>query len=107
MQTDEPKNRQNNSDEKPPNIWDVLEERKKKGLWDGEIDVVPIKEYPLTAGEHYYELTDIRKREVTCKSCAIKHGGILEAHLLMRYKVENGVIYLDNKPVTRAPQKGS
>ena len=31
-----------------------------------------------------------------------KHGGILEPHLLMRYKVENGIIYLDGKPMTRA-----
>lgn len=106
MQDDVPKNRNEKKDD-IPNIWDVLEERKKKGLWDGEVEVVPIKEYALTAGEHYFKVTDTKKGEVTCTSCAIQHGGILEAHLLTRYKVEDGVIYLDNKPMTRAPQKGS
>ena len=77
MQDDVPE-KQNNKSDKPQNIWDILEERKKKGLWDGEVEVVPIKEYALTAGEHYYVVSDPRKGEVTCTSCAIKHGGILD-----------------------------
>lgn len=88
-----------------PNAWDVLKERKKKGLWDGEITTHEVKDYPITSGEHYYEITDIRKREVTCTSCPIKHGGILEAHKLTRYEVKDGIIYLDGKAMTKAPKK--
>lgn len=95
-----------NDDDKAPNIWDVLEERKKKGLWDGEIEVIPIKEHKLVGGEHYYIVSDIRKREITCTSCAIRHGGILEARYLTRYKIEDGILYFDGKAQNSTPKKG-
>lgn len=107
MPYDKQKPKNEEAQDKPADIWAELEDRKKKGLWDGEIDIVQIKEYPLTAGEHYFQITNIRKREITCTACAVQHGGILEAHLLHRYKVENGIIYLDNKPMTKTAQKGS
>jgi hypothetical protein len=90
---------------KDVDIWDVLEERKRKGLWDGEIDRITVTEYDLTKGTHYYEITDARKREVTCNLCPIRHGGVLEAHMLSRYEVKNGIIYLDKMPRTRAPER--
>jgi len=99
------KNSKNKNKEKLPDIWQILEERKKRGLWDGEIKVHQIKEYSLSKGEHYFIISDNRKREVTCTSCSIKHGGILEAHMLNRYKVEDGVIYLDEKATNIAPKK--
>lgn len=105
MKSKEP-NTRNDKKETPdiPDIWKVLEERKKKGLWDGEIKVSQIKKYPITKGDHYFVITNNRKREVTCMSCPIKHGGILEAHMLSRYRVENGVIYLDGKATNTTPK---
>lgn len=91
--------------EKLPDIWKILEERKKRGLWDGEIKIHQIKEYPLNKGEHYFIISNNRAREVKCISCPLSHGGILEAHMLSRYKVENGVIYLDGKATNTAPKK--
>lgn len=85
-----------------PDIWKILEERKKRGLWDGEIKIHQIKEYPLSKGEHYFIISNNPAREVMCISCPLQHGGILEAHMLARYKVENGVIYLDGKPTNKA-----
>jgi hypothetical protein len=87
-----------------PDIWHVLELRKKLGTWHGEIKVHKIKEYHLTKGPHYYVIEDLRKRSVKCISCPISHGGILEAHLLARYKIEDGVLYLDGKPINKTPE---
>ena len=98
------KNSKNKNKEKLPDIWQILEERKKRGLWDGEIKVHQIKEYSLSKGEHYFIISDNRKREVKCISCPVNHGGILNAEELYRHKVENGVIYLDNKPLNITPK---
>ena len=95
------------NDEKKVNVWDVLKERKKKGLWDGEITTHQIVEHQITGGPHYYVVSNAGKREITCTSCAMRHGGILEAHLLSRYQTENGIIYLDGKAQNVTPQKGS
>lgn len=102
-QKNEPENQnEQQSPDLPENIWEVLRERKKRGLWDGEIEEIVPKEYNLTQGEHYYEIDDLRQRTVKCSACPITHGGILEAHLLTRYEVKNGIIYLDGKPKTKA-----
>ena len=93
--------------EKKVDVWEVLKERKKKGLWDGEITTHQMVEHQIIGGPHFYVVSNPGKREVTCTSCAIKHGGILEAHLLSRYKVENGIIYLDGKAQNVTPQKGT
>lgn len=84
------------------NIWETLRKRKEEGSWDGEIEtIVPKTIMNLTSGAHYYEIEDPRSRSVVCISCPIKHGGILEAHLLTRYKIDKGVIYLDGQAMTR------
>jgi len=91
-----PRNQQ--SDEKP-DIWEALKERKKRGLWSGEITTHEIKEYNLSTGKHYFVMEDIRKRSIVCTSCPVKHGGFLEAKMLTRYKLDGGVLYLDDKAI--------
>ena len=93
-------------DQKPemPNAWDVLAERKKRGLWNGEVTTHKVKKYKLNKGAHYYVIEDFRTGSVKCVSCAISHGGILENHMLTRYRVEDGVIYLDGVSRNKTPK---
>ena len=84
-------------------IWRVLELRKELGWWDGDIDIVPIKEFNLSGGVHYFVVENPATRSIRCTSCPISHGGILEAHMLTRYRVENGVLYFDDRPVNKTP----
>lgn len=86
-----------------PNIWKALEYMKKRGEWDGEIETITPVTYSLKNGPHYFEVEDPKKRTVVCTSCPIRHGLLLEAHLLTRYRIEDGVVYLDNKPLNRTP----
>jgi hypothetical protein len=86
-----------------PDVWHVLEIRKKLGTYHGDIKVTKIKEYHLTKGPHYYVVENPRRRSIKCISCPISHGGILEAHLLARYRLEKGVLYLDDEPVNQIP----
>lgn len=86
-----------------PDIFEKLKEKKKKGLWSGEIEHIEIKEHNLTAGKHFYIMEDVRKRSIMCTSCPVKHGGILEAKLLTRYTLEDGVLFLDGKPTHEKP----
>ncbi len=83
----------------PKNIWELLREKKKRGLWNGEIDTIPIKEFNLTRGKHYFVVEDVRKRSVKCISCPIVHGTYLEAKYLARYTITDGVLALDGKPI--------
>jgi hypothetical protein len=88
----------------PKNIWALLKKRKEEGTFQGEIEtLIPKTIVNLTSGEHYYEIEDVRKRSIVCRTCEVRHGGILEAHMLSRYKVEKGVLYLDNKPTNKVP----
>lgn len=98
-----PKNEQ--SEQELPNIWEVLEKRKEKGLWHGEIEVHEIKETNITKGTHYYVVENPRTGSVKCTSCSISHGHILEPHLLTRYDIRDGVIYFDGKAITQAPTR--
>ncbi len=87
-----------------PDIWKVLDLREKLGLRKEKIDIIQTREFNLTKGEHYFVMESIGKRSIKCISCPITHGGILEAHLLTRYKLEDGVLYLDDKPQNKAPK---
>lgn len=100
----ENKKKESQKKAKYPDIWEVLKARKEKGLWHGEIKVHKIREFNLSKGDHYYVVEDIRKRSVKCISCPVTHGGLLEANLLARYKVENGIIYLDGNPTNTMPK---
>lgn len=84
-------------------LWAVINERKRLGVWDGDIDTHDIVEYNLSSGKHYYEIEDLRKRTIVCTSCVIRHGGVLESKLLTHYKIEDGVLYLKGVPVNQKP----
>lgn len=82
-----------------PDFWEVHAERFKKGLTKEPI----IVEHPkntinlsrlMQEGTHYFVVDDPKKRSIVCTKCQTKHGGILEAHLLTQYKLEDGVLYL-------------
>jgi len=87
-----------------PNIWDILAERKKRGLFKGEIEVIKTKEFNLSAGEHYFVIEDVAKASIKCVSCPVSHGGILEPFMLTRYEVKDGVLYLDGKSKNKTPK---
>lgn len=86
-----------------PDIWRVIDLQKQLGLRDKGYETITPKEFNLSSGKHYFVLESIGKRSIKCISCPITHGGILEAHLLTRYKLEDGVISLDGKPLNEAP----
>lgn len=86
------------------NIWGILRELKKKGVFKGEITEIIPKDFNITQAAHYYVVDDLRKRSIKCISCPVVHGGVLEAHLLSRYKVEDGILYFDGKPTNRIPE---
>ena len=88
----------------PKNIWELLKEKKKRGLWNGEIDVLPIREFNLTSGKHYFVVEDAKKRSIKCVSCPIMHGTFLEAKYLTRYTITDGVLAFDGKPINDRAQ---
>jgi hypothetical protein len=87
----------------PKDMFKELEELKQQGLWDGEVEHIQIKEHNLGKGAKHYFVVDPLKREVTCTSCAFRHGGILEAKHLMDYKIENGVLYFKGVAINETP----
>lgn len=98
-----PTTKNNAEEEERPDVWEGLKVLKKRGLWKGEVDVIPIKEFNLTIGKgtHYFVVEDPRTRSIKCTSCPITHGTILEARLLHRYNIEDGVLYLDGKALNK------
>lgn len=88
-----------NEDQTKPDIWKILEERKRRGHWNGEIQVLPIKTFSLIKGKHYYVVENNRKRSIKCIACPVVHGTFLESHMLTRYKLEDGVLSVDGKPL--------
>ena len=101
--SDEEEVREDQSPEMP-DAWAVLAERKKKGLWNGEVTTHKVRKYKLNKGAHYYVIEDYRSGSVKCISCPVSHGGVLENHMLTRYRVEDGVIYLDNVARNKTPK---
>lgn len=93
----------NPEDEDRPDIWEGLKLLKKRGLWKGEVDVIPIKEFNLSIGKgaHYFVVEDAQKRSIKCTTCPITHGTILEARLLHLYRIDDGVLYLNDKPLNK------
>lgn len=102
--SEENNKKEKKSQSKYPDIWEVLKARREKGLWNGEIKVHEIKEYNLNKGDHYFVIEDIKKRSIKCISCPILHGGLLESNLLSHYRIEDGVLYLDNKAINTTPK---
>ena len=89
--------REANQDKEAPDLWKVLEERKRKGLWNGEIQTIETKSYSLSKGKHYFVVENPRTRSIKCISCPISHGTLLEAKYLTRYKLDDGVLSFDGK----------
>jgi len=86
-------------------FWGVHAERFKKGLTKQPIVVEhPKQTYYLNKGDHYFVIENLKKRSIKCISCPIQHGGILEAHLLAHYKLENGVLYFKGKAINTTPK---
>lgn len=91
------------AEDEKPDLFAVLEERKRRGQWKGQVDRHEVKEYTLSGGQHYYEMESLAKRSIVCTSCPIKHGGILEAHLLGLYELKEGVLYFKGKGINETP----
>ena len=45
-----------------------------------------------------------RNRQSSVSAVPIKHGGVLEAHLLTRYTLKEGVLYLDGEAINKTPE---
>lgn len=91
-----------------PDFWSVHAERFAKGLTKEPI----ITEHPKSTvnlsklmrdSKHYFVVEDPKRRMVSCSICPMKHGGILEAHLLTQYKIENGVLSFQGKAINETP----
>lgn len=95
----------NEKESKPEgNIWGMLRQMKKAGQFKGEITEIIPKDFNITQAPHYYVVDDLRKRSIKCIACPIIHGGVLEAHLLTRYKIEDGILYFDGVATNRTPE---
>jgi hypothetical protein len=86
-------------------FWNKIKELHQKGILKGDYREYEKPYYNLLKGEHYYEIEDAKKGSIVCTSCPVRHGGILESHLLARYKVEDGVLYLDDQAINKAPKR--
>jgi hypothetical protein len=85
-------------------FWKVHEERLKRGLTTDQIAIEhPKNTFNLSQGRHYYVVEDAAAKSIACTSCPVKHGGILEAHLLTKYTIENGILYFEGKAVNKTP----
>jgi len=87
-------------------FWGVHGERFKKGLTKSPIVVEhPKQTYTLSKGAHYFVIEDVRRRSIACITCPVKHGGILEAHMLTQYRLENGVLFYKGRAINELPEK--
>lgn len=85
-------------------FWNRIKWLHEKGLHKGDYQEYEKPYYNLNKGSHYYVLDDPKKSTIKCLSCPIKHGGVLEAHLLTRYTLKEGVLYLDGEAINKTPE---
>jgi len=85
-------------------FWQKMKWLHERGLHKGDYQEYEKPYYNLNKGGHYYVMDDPRKHTIKCISCPVKHGGILEAHKLSRYRLENGVLFLDDKAINQVPE---
>ena len=90
---------ENQNQEKMPDIWESLEQAGKGEL----IQHFDAPQYKLTTGEHYWVVSDPKRLEISCTSCPIKHGGIIDAHEAYKTNIIDGVIYVDGNPISKTP----
>lgn len=84
-------------------FWSRIKWLHERGLWGGDYREYEKPYYNLNKGAHYYVMENSRRRTIKCISCPVSHGGILEAHLLTRYSLGNGVLFFDGKPTNTTP----
>lgn len=84
-------------------FWKKMKWLHDRGLHKGDYQEYEKPYYNLNKGAHYYVLDSASSYTIRCLSCPVKHGGILEAHLLTRYALKDGVLYFDGKPVNQVP----
>lgn len=94
------KNKSKDEDFVSPDLPDIWAELEKRGH---PIERSQIREFNLSGGKHYWVIDDPAKGTVRCASCPIRHGGTVDAYELARTRVEDGVIYLDDKATTKKP----
>lgn len=85
-------------------FWNRIKWLHEKGLHKGDYQEYEKPYYNLNKGGHYYVLDDPKRKTIRCISCPIKHGGLLEAHLLTRYRLHEGILYFDEKPINSLPE---
>lgn len=88
-------------------FWARVKWLQERGMWKGDYREYEKPYYNLNKGNHYYVMDDPRKGSIKCLSCPVKHGGILEAHLLTRYTLNEGVLALDGKAINTTPDNFS
>lgn len=102
--SDDPAEFQSPEAEASNSFWRKIKWLHERGLHKGDYQEYNAPSWNLTKGSHYYVIEDAGKRSIKCISCSIKHGGILEARLLTRYRLNEGVLYLDDKPLNATPE---
>lgn len=85
-------------------FWAKIKWLKERGFHKGDYQEYEKPFYNLNKGGHYYVLKSPSSYTIECISCPVKHGGILEAHLLTRYTLKDGVLYLDGRAVNQVPE---
>jgi len=88
-------------------FWSRIKWLHDRGLHKGDYQEYEKPYYNLNKGVHYFVMQDSRRRMIKCISCPVAHGGILEAHLLTRYTIHEGVLSLDGKPINQTPENFS
>lgn len=84
-------------------FWSTIKWLHERGLHKGDYQEYEKPFYNINKGAHYFVVEDPKKRSIRCISCPVKHGGILESHLLTRYLIKNGTLFLDDRPINQTP----
>jgi len=85
-------------------FWNTIKWLHDRGFHKGDYREYESPHYNLNKGEHYYVIEDAKKGSIKCISCPVKHGGILEAHLLTKYTLKDGILSLNGKPINQTPK---
>jgi len=91
-------------EETSSSFWAKIKWLKDRGLHKGDYQEYEKPFYNLNKGGHYFVLDNSAKRTIKCISCPVKHGGMLEAHLLTRYALKDGVLSLDGRAINQTPE---
>lgn len=101
---DDPAEFQEQPEQSGSTFWTKIKWLKERGLHKGDYQEYEKPFYNLNKGGHYFVLDNSTKRTIKCISCPVKHGGVLESHLLTRYTLKDGVLYLDGRAINQIPE---